>query len=86
MVTRIVNPSGSTKLIDENGEATAQFRQWINSINNQSLIIGTGSPDGVVEASAGSRYMDDAGVTGSILYIKQKDSILGDKTKGWVLT
>ena len=85
MVTRIVNPSGAAKITDDNGEFTPQFRQWINSINNQSLIIGTGNPEGIIEATAGSKYMDDIGVAGSVLYIKQKDSIINDKTKGWVL-
>ena len=52
----------------------------------QSLIIDTGSPEGVIEAEQGARYMDDTGTTGNILYIKRDaDDGAGDKSKGWIL-
>ena len=49
------------------------------------MIIGTGSPEGVVVAIQGSIYMDDAGLTGAILYVKRDSDILGDSSEGWIL-
>jgi hypothetical protein len=63
-----------------------EFRTWTQSITNQSVIIGTGSPEGVIEAVQGSSYMDDAGIAGAVLYIKRDNDIGGDRTQGWILT
>jgi hypothetical protein len=52
----------------------------------QTLIVGTGSPEGVVDALPTKRYMDDAGVANTIWYIKRDADIAGDTTKGWILT
>ena len=48
------------------------------------LIIGTGSPEGVIEATVGREYMDDTGLAGAVKFIKQLPDIGGDRTKGWV--
>jgi len=61
------------------------MRSWTQTITNQALIIGTGSPETVVEAAQGASYMDDAGTAGTILYIKISNDIGGDKSQGWVL-
>jgi hypothetical protein len=47
-------------------------------------LIGTGSPEGVVEAQQGVEYMDETGTTGSVKWIKQLADISGDKSQGWV--
>jgi hypothetical protein len=50
------------------------------------MIIGTGSPEGVVDAIQTSFYMDESGVTEAVLYIKRDaDDGLGDTAKGWIL-
>lgn len=64
---------------------TQEMRTWVQIITQRSLIIGTGSPEGVVEAGQGSEYMDDAGVAGAIKYIKRDADVGGDKTLGWIL-
>ena len=65
------------------------FREWsrliTNEVNNRSLIFGTGSPDGVVEASKGATYQDDTGTASLIRYAKQVNDIAGDKSLGWIL-
>lgn len=85
MVTRAVQPSSDRPIIKEDGSPSVQFNSWLKLISDRSLIIGTGSPESIVEANQGSEYMDDAGVAGAIKYIKRDADIGGDKTQGWVL-
>ena len=47
--------------------------------------MGSGSPEGVVEAKQTRLYMNSAGAAGNILYIKKTDDVAGDRTKGWIL-
>jgi hypothetical protein len=54
-------------------------------MTDRSLIVGSGSPETVVEAPQLGTYMDEDAAPGSVFYIKQKADIGGDKTKGWVL-
>ena len=49
------------------------------------MIVGSNSPEGVIEAGQGAMYMDDQGVTGAILYVKRDTEVAGDTTQGWVL-
>jgi hypothetical protein len=61
------------------------MRNWTKNITEQSVIVGEGSPEGVVQAVLTAQYMDSLGSTGSILYIKLVNDIMGDTTKGWIL-
>lgn len=70
----------SFPLID-NGYATDIFRKWIIE---RDPLTGTGSPEGVVTAPQFSFYIDSAGTTGSLLYIKVQPDIGGDRSQGWV--
>lgn len=72
----IVNPN--------NGFSTDNFRIILNQIYERGLIIGDGSPDGVIEAQQGAEYMDQGGAAGSVKWIKQVADIGGDKSLGWV--
>lgn len=85
MVNRVTPPTTTRPIIDEQGEMVQEMRTWTQIITNQALIIGTGSPEAVVESPQGTVYMNDAGTAGSILYIKRDDNITGDRTKGWIL-
>jgi len=69
---------------NENGVVSNLFNFWMSQVYERGLIIGTGSPEGVVEANQGTEYMDDEGAAGAVLYIKQKTSIGDDTKKGWV--
>jgi hypothetical protein len=73
-------------MVKEDGSPSAQLNTWLKVITDRALIVGTGSPEGIVEAGQGASYMDDAGVAGAITYIKRDADIGGDKTQGWVLT
>ena len=85
MVTRVIQPTTDRPIIEEDGSQSVQMRAWTQIITNQSLIIGTGSPESVVEATQGAAYMNDAGVSGTMLYIKRDNDIGGDTSQGWVL-
>ena len=81
----IINLSGTRPIVDENANMSQEFRAWVQTISNRSLIIGAGSPEGVIEAFIGAEYMDSTGSSSSVKYIKQKADIGGDKSQGWIL-
>ena len=69
----------------DTGLPVDQFRIFLIQVEQRGLLIGTGSPEGVVEAQQGQEYMDDAGTAGAIKYIKRDADIGGDKSQGWIL-
>lgn len=81
----IIPLSPTFPIVTEERTMTSVFKNFALEIHKQSLQIGTGSPEGVLEASKGSEYMDDTGTTGSIKYIKKSEDIAGDRKKGWIL-
>ena len=85
MVTRITPPTTTRPIVDEKGEMSQEMRTWTQAVTGQLTIVGTGTPESVVEAPQLAVYMDDAGTPGNIVYIKRDDNIAGDRTKGWIL-
>lgn len=86
MVDKISQINFDRSIVEGDGSLTPQSRIFFRTITNQALIIGTGSPEGVVIAEKGATYMDDTGITGNIVYIKRDtDDGVGDKSIGWVL-
>jgi hypothetical protein len=85
MVNRVVSPSPDRPLVNNGGFQSEQCRFFLKVMADRSLIIGSGGPEGVIEALQGTTYMDEDGALGNVLYIKQKDNIAGDKSTGWVL-
>ena len=85
MVNKVTPPTTTRAIIDNFGSMVQEFRTWTQTMTDRSLIIGTGSPETVVEAAQGAQYMDDNGTAGNILYIKRDADIAGDRTKGWIL-
>ena len=81
----IVAPNPNQFILDEQGRMTQVFRTWTQGITRLDLIVGTGSPEGVVSAGQGRRYMDQTGAPGSVQYIKRDAAIGGDDTMGWSL-
>ncbi len=79
------SPGYTIAIVDESGRQTQEFNDWINQVNRQLIMVGTGSPEGVVTATVGQEYMNDAGTAGAIKYIKRDASIAGDLSKGWIL-
>jgi len=86
VVDRITQISFDRPVVESDGSLTPQSRTFFKTLTNQALIIGTGSPEGVVIAEIGASYMDDTGTAGGIMYIKRDaDDGAGDKSIGWVL-
>lgn len=85
MVDRITELSTGRPIVESDGSLTLQSRVYFKTITEQALIIGDGSPEGVVTADIGSTYQDNSGVAGAIRYAKRDNDIAGDKAKGWVL-
>ena len=74
----------SYPIVDKDGYASTSFRQWVNQASLSIPIIGSGSPEGVVEAAQYRQYLDTAGSAGNISYRKMLPDIGGDVTMGWV--
>lgn len=72
-------------IVNSTGTMEQPFRQWTQDVSLAIPIIGSGSPEGVVEARQYSIYLDTAGSAGSIQYRKMLPEIGGDRTQGWVL-
>lgn len=85
MVDRINPPPVNIPVVDKNGNASNELTSWFQVITDRAIIIGSGSPDGVIEAYQGAEYMDLNGVASAIKYIKQFSDVGGNKTLGWVL-
>ena len=81
----IISPNPQQPITDDMGIMQQVFRTWANEITRLDLIIGAGSPEGVVDATQGRQYMDNTGTSGAILYIKRNAAIGGDSTQGWIL-
>lgn len=85
MVTRVLQPATDRPLVESDGAQSKQTQTWTKAITDQSLIIGEDSPEGVVEAPQGARYMNTLGGTGSLIYYKRDADIGGDRALGWIL-
>ena len=83
---RLSQPNSTRPLVNDDLSPSTQHNTWFNVITAQSMIIGSGSPEGVVDAIQTAVYMDESGVTEAVLYIKRDaDDGSGDRTKGWIL-
>lgn len=83
-MARIVKPNRDA-IIDSQGRPTEAFFYWLQLVTDLDMLVGSGSPEGVQEARQKRLYLDTSGSAGSVLYVKQVDSISSDRTKGWVL-
>lgn len=70
-------------IVDLDGKPTQDVRIFSEQVATLPLIVGTGSPEGVVEARQGRQYLNQTGGAGTTLYVKQVDDIAGDRTTGW---
>ena len=85
MADKITGLPYTRPIVNSSGVLTQEARSFFRIITERSRIIGEGSPEGVISAIQGADYLDTTGSTGALLYVKQKDEIGGDTSKGWVL-
>lgn len=81
----INNLNSTLPVVDDRGVMVRRFNLWTQDVTRLAPIVGTGSPEGAVEAVQTQLFMDDTGTAGSILYIKRDNDIGGDKSQGWIL-
>lgn len=74
-----------TPIVKQDGTMENQFRNFMLEVSLRAIIIGAGSPEGVVEATVGQEYMRTDGTASAIKYIKRDSDIAGDRTQGWIL-
>lgn len=88
-LANIINPEGGRPITESDLTMHEVFREWTRlmtaQVNGGSLIFGTGTPEGNVEASEGATYQDKAGTASNIRYAKRDNDIAGDKSLGWIL-
>lgn len=72
-------------IVDDDGTMAPHFRDQMTRLDNNLPIVGSGTPEGEVEARQFSLYIDQDGTTGSIEYRKMQTDIAGDTSMGWVL-
>ncbi len=86
MAVSITPPDANRTILEDDGTMEQSFRSWTYNVTRLALIIGTGSPEGVVPAIQGAEYMNSAGTTGSLKYTKRNSEVGGDPTQGWVVS
>ena len=72
-------------IVQDDGTMAQSFRQFTQDASLSIPIVGSGSPEGVIEAAQYSLYLDSSGGASAIQYRKMQPQIGGDRTKGWVL-
>ena len=72
-------------IVNEKGNMLDLFYQWFLGVTNLQTIVGTGSPEGVVEAAVPRFYLQTDGAAHSILWVKVLSDIGGDRSMGWQL-
>jgi len=70
--------------VDSAGRPLQRVTEYFEAINRQvnanTILEGSGSPEGVLAADPKTLYMDTAGTAGNILYIKKT----GTGNTGWI--
>lgn len=76
--------SRSIAVVDKDGKPTQELNLFSEAVAQLQIIIGIGSPEGLIEAQVGREYLDTTGGAGAVKYIKQLNDIGGDRKMGWV--
>ncbi len=74
-----------SSLVDQEGKTTQRGAEYLEEmtrqVNESTMVVATGSPEGVVSAVVGETYIDTAGGAGSTLYVK----VSGVGNTGWLV-
>jgi hypothetical protein len=81
----MITPPVPSQPITKEGMMVQSYMLWTQAVTKLQPIIGTGSPEGAVEADQYSFYIDSTGTTGSILWCKMLPLVGADRKMGWVL-
>jgi len=61
------------------------FRTWAMLVSNNLPVVGSGSPEGVIELPQYSLYIDESTPLVPVQYRKMLPDVSGDRSKGWVV-
>ena len=70
-------------IIEADGTMSQVFRSWSIAVTNAMPMVGTGSPEGVIEALQYSLYIDEAIPLTPVQYRKMLPEIGGNRRLGW---
>lgn len=73
-----------TPLVESDGTPSQTFRQWEQRVSNSVPIVGTGTPEGVLEAPQYAQYVDETDSQLPVKYVKMLAEVGGDRKKGWI--
>jgi hypothetical protein len=77
--------SGTQPLVDENGLPEQAFREWALRVSNDMVLVGTGTPEGVITAAQYTLYVDETDPAIPVSYRKMLPEIGGDRSQGWAV-
>ena len=72
-------------IVKQDGTMSDPFSLWASMVSNNLPIVGTGSPEGVVEAPQYSLYIDEAVPLVPVQYRKMLPEISSDRKNGWAV-
>lgn len=70
-------------IVNDKGEMADPFVKWANLVSDNLPLIGTGNPDGVIDAPQYSLFIDETVPLVPVQYRKMLPDIGGDTTQGW---
>jgi hypothetical protein len=74
----------ATQPISEATGAPSQpFRDYLSKVSKSVPIVGSGSPEGVLEAPQYSLYIDETTPSAPVLYLKMLPYVGSDRSSGW---
>ncbi len=75
--------NSSHPIVEADLTASQLFRSWALIVSNNLPIVGSGSPEGSVEAPQYSLYIDESVPLTPVQYRKMLPDVGGDRSKGW---
>lgn len=72
-------------IIRADGTMSDAFRTHMQLVSRAVKIVGTGSPEGVLEAPQYSEYIDETVPAVPVRYLKMLTDIGGDGKQGWAV-
>lgn len=80
MTTRL---QATQPIVLPDGTMSQTFRTWALEVTRSLVLVGTGSPEGFIEAPQYSLYLDEANPAAPVEYRKMLPEVAGDRTQGW---
>lgn len=77
--------NSSNPIVEGVGTPSQVFRGWALQVSNSLPIVGTGTPEGAVEAAQYTVYVDETVPLTPVQYRKMLPEVGGDRSKGWAV-